>query len=112
MEVRRGDLVTISLPGAYGKPRPALVVQDDGFSTLRSITVLPLTSMLKSGTLVAGHDSAWLRHGAAARLPGDGGQDRDGASIKIGERIGELDGSVMKTIEGALSRFLGLGLTP
>ncbi|MFC4487892.1 type II toxin-antitoxin system PemK/MazF family toxin, partial [Tepidiphilus baoligensis] len=25
--MQRGDLVTVSLPGDYGKPRPALIVQ-------------------------------------------------------------------------------------
>jgi len=35
-----GDVVTIVLPGAYGKPRPALVVQSDLFDALASVTVL------------------------------------------------------------------------
>ena len=46
MEMRRGDLVTIALPGDYGKPRPALVVQADAFAELSSVTVLPVTSEL------------------------------------------------------------------
>ena len=41
LEVRRGDIVTIVLPGACGKPRPALVIQSDYFSALGSVTVLP-----------------------------------------------------------------------
>jgi len=28
---QRGDLVTVSLPGDYGKPRPALIVQSFHF---------------------------------------------------------------------------------
>ena len=46
--VRRGDLVTVVLPGDQGKPRPALVVQSDHFGDLTSVTVLPIT-----GTLIA-----------------------------------------------------------
>jgi mRNA interferase MazF len=46
MEVRRGDLVTIASSGDYGKPRPALVVQDDAFDALTSVTVLRLTNEL------------------------------------------------------------------
>src|ERR1700712_2165276 len=42
--MRRGDLVTVSIAGDYGKPRPALVVQSDTYDHLDSITVLPLTS--------------------------------------------------------------------
>jgi mRNA interferase MazF len=32
LDVRRGDLVTVALPGDYGKPRPALVIQSDLFA--------------------------------------------------------------------------------
>jgi mRNA interferase MazF len=32
--MRRGDLVTIAVGGDYGKPRPALVIQDDAFVDL------------------------------------------------------------------------------
>src|ERR1700676_5192220 len=52
LEVRRGDIVTIVLPGAYGKPRPALVVQSDLFDTLASVTVLPVTSELRTAPLL------------------------------------------------------------
>ena len=44
--MNRGDLVTVALPGAYGKPRPAVVVQADRYSNLDSITFLPFTSDL------------------------------------------------------------------
>ena len=30
--MKRGDLVTVALPGDFGKPRPALVVQADLFN--------------------------------------------------------------------------------
>ena len=46
MEVSRGDLVAIALPGDCRKSRPALVVQADAFQALASATVLPLTSDL------------------------------------------------------------------
>jgi hypothetical protein len=35
--MRRGDLVVVSLPGDYGKPRPALVVQCDWFAEHPSV---------------------------------------------------------------------------
>lgn len=42
--MKRGDLVTVALPGDFGKPRPALVVQADLFNaTHASVTVLPVT---------------------------------------------------------------------
>jgi len=29
--MRRGDVVTVAVPGDYGKPRPAVIVQTDAF---------------------------------------------------------------------------------
>ena len=45
--MRRGDLVVVAIPGDFGKPRPALVIQSDGFAMTGTVTVL-----LISGTLV------------------------------------------------------------
>ena len=43
--MRRGDLITLALPGEHGKPRPALVIQSDLFTQLTStVTVALLTS--------------------------------------------------------------------
>jgi mRNA interferase MazF len=45
--VKRGDLVVLAMPGDYGKPRPALVVQSDLFNeTHESISLAPVTSTL------------------------------------------------------------------
>ncbi len=46
--MRRGDIVAVALPGDFGKPRPALVVQSDLFNeTHPTCTVLPLTSEIR-----------------------------------------------------------------
>ena len=45
----RGDLVTVALPGDFGKPRPALIIQSDLFNkTHPTVTLLPLTSEIRS----------------------------------------------------------------
>ncbi|MEY2621995.1 MAG: hypothetical protein RIT26_1815 [Pseudomonadota bacterium] len=46
--MQRGDLVTVSLQGAYGKPKPALVVQTDLLSELDSVVLYPVTSELRT----------------------------------------------------------------
>jgi mRNA interferase MazF len=47
--MRRGDLVAVALPGDFGKPRPALIIQSDLFNeTHPTLTVLPLTSEIRS----------------------------------------------------------------
>ena len=48
MAICRGDLVTVMLTGEYGKPRPALLIQSDLFREHSSVTVLPITSFLRS----------------------------------------------------------------
>ena len=41
---RRGDLIIVSAPGDYGKPRPAIVIQSDWVTATESILVALLTS--------------------------------------------------------------------
>ena len=50
--VKRSELVSVAVPGDYGKPRPALVVQADLFNdTHTSVTVVPVTSTLVDAPL-------------------------------------------------------------
>jgi mRNA interferase MazF len=49
--VRRGDLVVVSAPGNYGKPRPAVVVQSDWLTATDSVLVALLTSALVKAPL-------------------------------------------------------------
>lgn len=45
--MKRGDLVTVAMPGDFGRPRPVLVIQADQFAGTGTVTVV-----LLSGTLV------------------------------------------------------------
>lgn len=48
----RGDLVVVAIPGDYGKPRPALIVQADVFNEAHaSVTVVPVTTTLVDAPL-------------------------------------------------------------
>ncbi len=49
--MKRGDLVTVSAPGDYGKPRPAVVVQSDWLTATESVLVALLTSALVKAPL-------------------------------------------------------------
>lgn len=44
--MNRGDFVTIAMQGAFGKPRPALVIQSDQFNEHATVTVLLVSSTL------------------------------------------------------------------
>jgi mRNA interferase MazF len=105
--VKRGDIVIAAPPGAYGKPRPVLVVQDDAF-VLPSVTVLPFTSDLQDAPLFR------------LRFEPDAGNGLQKASdlmvdkavtlprAKIGQVIGHADARAMRAVGVAFARFLGL----
>jgi mRNA interferase MazF len=101
--VKRGDLVTIALPGDFGKPRPALVFQSDYFDQTGTVTVL-----LVSGTLV---DAPLIRT-TVDPTPATGLKKRSqvmvdkAMSVKrdtIGATIGHLDAETMLAVTRALA---------
>jgi mRNA interferase MazF len=49
--MKRGDIVTVSAPGAYGKPRPAVVIQSDRLKSTDSVLLSLFTSMLVDAPL-------------------------------------------------------------
>ncbi|HEV2300141.1 MAG TPA: type II toxin-antitoxin system PemK/MazF family toxin [Stellaceae bacterium] len=108
MEVSRGDLVTAVIPGDYGKPRPALVMQSDAFAELPSVTVLPLTSDLQPAALVRITVEPNRENGLerASQVMVDKATTIPRA--KIGRRIGGLDDVMMQEVGSALAAFLGL----
>ena len=108
--MRRGDLVTVSLPGDYGKPRPALVVQSDLFAAHPSVTLLPVTSALIDGvpllrpTLTPDAGNGLVR-------PSQIMVDKIStiARDKVGEPFGRLSETAMAEVTRLLAVFLGLG---
>jgi mRNA interferase MazF len=105
--VRRGDIVTVALPGAYGKPRPALVVQADLFDEHPSVTILPVTSELRDTPLfrILVNSTAETGLLTTSQIMVDKAQTvpRD----KIGKTIGHLDDTTLLSVERALALFLG-----
>ena len=107
--MKRGDLVTVVTSGDYGKPRPALIVQADAYTEHPSITVVPLTSELYDlpllrVTVEPGADTGLRRRSQvmvekATTIP----------RAKVGERIGQLNETVLESVDHALAAFLGLG---
>jgi mRNA interferase MazF len=108
MEVNRGDLITIALPGDYGKPRPALVVQSDAFSGLESVTVLRLTSETHRLPLIRITVEPTIENGLVKRSQIMIDKAATVPRAKIGQRIGRLQPTTMRTVGTALARFLSL----
>ena len=111
--MKRGDLVTIAVSGDYGKPRPALVVQDDAFAELSAVTVLRLTSELNDWPLFRVTIAPTPENGL--RKPSQVMIDRGIAlpQSKAGPVFGRLSADDMMAVSQAIYRFLGLqGIGP
>jgi len=108
MEIRRGDLVTVALPGDYGKPRPALVIQSDAFNGLNSATVLRLTSEVHDFPLFRITIEPTRQNGLERRSQVMVDKAATVPKARIGQRIGRLETDRMRVINVALARFLGL----
>ena len=108
MGLRRGDIVTIALPGAYGKPRPALVIQSDYFHEHPSVTILPITSELRPTPLFR----VAMLPDAANGLRMESQVMVDKAHTvpreKAREVMGHADDATMLAVSRSLSVFLGI----
>lgn len=106
--VRRGDLVTVALQGAYGKPRPALVVQSDLFADHPSVTVLPLTSDLRDTAIFR----PTVEPSAANGLRRTSQVMADKAVTvpreRVGAAFGRVEDATMVAVTRALAVFLGI----
>jgi mRNA interferase MazF len=102
--VKRGDLVVVAVPGDYGKPRPALVVQSDLFNdTHASITVAPITSTIVDTPLFRVTVEPSRRNGL--RLVSQIMVDKVTAvrRQRLGQTIGRLEEDVMLRVSRALA---------
>ena len=107
--MKRGDIVTVALPGDFGKPRPAVVIQSDLFANHTTVTILPVTS-----TVTPASPLFRLPLGPSAdnglQAPSCVMVDRT-MSVrpnKIGNIIGRLDETDILRISRALTLFLGI----
>ncbi len=109
MGFMRGDLVTVSAPGAYGKPRPALVIQSDIFNAHPSIVVLPLTSDVRENVSTFRVNLEPNQQNQLSKmsqimvdkpltLPAD----------KISDVFGKVDASTMNEVNRVMAVFLGI----
>lgn len=106
--MRRGELVTVALPGDYGKPRPALVIQSDQFPDMASVTVLLVTSTLVDAPLlrltIEPSPDNNLRQTSQVMIDKPMTVRRD----RLGNAFGMLDDASMVSINRSLALFLGL----
>ena len=107
LEVKRGDVVTVALPGGYGKPRPAVVIQSDLFGDHPSVTILPVTSELRIVPLFRIAIDPNSENGLLKPSQVMVDKTQSVARDKIGKTIGNLDRFSMRAVDRALALFLG-----
>ncbi|MFV0371676.1 MAG: type II toxin-antitoxin system PemK/MazF family toxin [Azonexus sp.] len=104
----RGDLVTITIQGDFGKPRPALVIQANQFSEHSSVTVLPITSTIVAAPLLRVTVQPSAKNGL--RKPSQVMVDKAMTvkRDKIGAAFGRIDLDALVEVERCLAVFLGI----
>ena len=107
--MKRGEIWTVAGGGNYaGKPRPAVIVQNDDFDTTDSIAFCPFTTDTAEAPLIRLPVEPDGRNGldALSRIMVD--KIATVPKRKIGERIGELGGEDIARLDRAVATFLGL----
>ncbi len=105
--MRRGDLVTVAMPGDFGKPRPALIVQSDHFDATATVTVLLVSSTLVDAPLIRPTVEPTPENGLLKQSQIMVDKAMTIRRDKIGEPFGRLDDETMVSINRSLALFLG-----
>lgn len=107
--MKRGDIIPVVQPGAYGKPRPALLIQSDFFLEVHpSLTILPLTSTLRSAPLfrlrVEPSEDNGLKSTSEIMVDKMTTVPRE----KTNDAFGHLEDEYLKEVERLLAVWLGI----
>ena len=110
--MKRGEVWTVAGGAAYaGKPRPAVIVQDDRFDANDSIVVCPLTTDTTLAPTIRLPVEPGVQSGL--RAPCKLMVDKLTAvpRRRLGRRVGSLTSEEVKHLNRALFVFLGLAET-
>lgn len=104
----RGELWTVA-GGVYAsKPRPALIIQDDGFAMTESVTVMPLTSSLLDAPLLR----VRITRSDLAGIDRDSDVMVDKLTTvrrqNVATKVGRLSAEQLAEVERTMMAFLGL----
>lgn len=104
----RGEIWTVSGAGYAGKPRPAVIVQDDRFDATASVTVCVFTTDETVAPLFRLPIAPSAGNGlhTVSRLMVD--KVTTVSKKRLGERIGRLEGAEIVKLNRAILVFLGL----
>ena len=107
--MKRGDLIPVVPSGAYGRPRPALVIQSDLFHKHPSVTILPITSELRPIETFRIAAEPTRKNGLLAQSQIMVDKAHTIPRDKAGAPFGKLESRTLTAVDRALAVFLGLG---
>ncbi|MEW5838598.1 MAG: type II toxin-antitoxin system PemK/MazF family toxin [Pseudomonadota bacterium] len=106
--MKRGDLVTVSLPGDFGKPRPALIIQANLFLDHPSVVVVPITGEVLDAPLFRISVTPTVSNGLHKLSQVMLDKPYTVTRAKVGEPFGYLDERTLLEVNRALAVFLGI----
>jgi len=108
-QVRRGDIVTASAPGDYGKHRPAVVVQSDALNDiLLGIVICPLTTDVVDAPLLRVSVEPTPLNGLCETSHVMVDKVQAVSRHRLRDHVGTLEPHLMRRVEESLSTLLGL----
>ncbi len=111
--MRRGEVWTVAGGKDYaGKPRPAVIVQDDIFDGTDSVTVCAFTTDVTEAPLIRLLVQPNERNGLRAECRMMVDKLTTVPKSKVGERVGRLDDEDILRLNQAMLVFLGLTVSP
>jgi mRNA interferase MazF len=106
--MKRGDFVSVALPGDFGKPRPALIVQSNHFDSLGTITILLVSSTLIDTPLIRVNVYPSAGNGLKKHSQIMIDKMMTVRKNKLGAVFGEIDDDTMLAVSRALAVFLAI----
>ncbi|MGF1550830.1 MAG: type II toxin-antitoxin system PemK/MazF family toxin [Sphingomonadaceae bacterium] len=107
--MKRGDIVTVALPGDAGKPRPAVIVETDLLAPTDHVIVCPGTSHVREDV---GQRRVYVEPAEGNGLLVATQFQADKITVtrrsKCGTVIGRLDDETVERLNGVLALVIGL----
>lgn len=107
--MKRGDVVVVALPGDFGKPRPAVVVQSDALNDAwPTLAVAPLTTTIADAPLLRVTVDPSPMNGlrSVSQIMID--KTMPVRRRRVGATVGRLEDDILRRVDRALAVWLGL----
>lgn len=105
--MKRGDIVTVAMPGDFSKPRPALVLQADYFAKTSTVTIALISSTLVDAPLLRITLEPSEENGLRARSQIMVDKVMSVRRERVGKVIGKADSDTLLSVNRSLAVFLG-----